>query len=242
MLPPEKDPLGRALLDFQAGKPTPDIWVGSDLAEDDYYEVAYYFRAEAEMPTWEQNALAHCAGEVLDIGAGSGCHSLVLQDRGVTVTALDNSPGAIEVMKARGVQSVIESDIFSYQGKTYDTLLMLMNGLGIVGSFDGLREFLDQIPKWLRPGGQIILDSSDLAYLLEDNFVLEEMLNRENAFGEVLFQLCYKEICSDPFPWLYTDADTLASIAHSKGFSCEILAQGDHYEYVAKLMYQAENN
>lgn len=234
-IPSHQDPLGLALKEYLQGLDTPDLLVKSDISEDDYYEVAYYFREEREMPEWEKVALSHCRGKVLDIGAGSGCHSLVLQQRGLEVLALDNSPGAVEVMKARGVHSVRLGDVFTFQKHGFDTLLLLMNGLGIVGDFKGLRAFLKLARSWLNPEGQIILDSSDIAYLLEDEVILSQMLDREQAFGEVRFQLCYNGLCGEEFSWLYLDYESLASIAATQGFGSELLAKGPHFEYVAKL-------
>ena len=233
--PSYQDPLGQALLEYWEGLDTPDILVRSDIAEDDYYQIGYYFREEKNMPEWEKIALSHCRGKVLDIGAGSGCHSVLLQKRGLVVDAIDSSPGAVQVMKARGLKSVFLGNFFDFQGGAYDTLLMLMNGLGIVGNFQGLRTFLELAKSWLNPGGQILLDSSDIAYLLEDEEILSQMLSRDSAFGEVVFQLCYKDMCGEVFPWLYLDYESLDSIASSMGYSCELLAKGIHFEYLAKL-------
>ena len=234
-IPFHQDPLGQALLEHWEGLETQDLLVKSDIAEDDFYEISYYFREEKDMPEWERVALAHCRGKVLDIGAGGGCHSLLLQKRGLEVDALDNSPGAVKVMKARGLNSVFLENIFDFQGEGYNTLLMLMNGLGIVGDFKGLKTFLELAKRWLQPGGQILVDSSDIAYLLEDDEILSHMLNTDHAFGEVSFQMCYKGQCGEIFSWLYLDYESLASLATSKGYRCELLAVGTHYEYVARL-------
>lgn len=235
VLSPNKDPLGRALLDYWEGKPCPPLSVKSDLAEDDLYDIAYYFRAEQDFPTWEQEALAHCKGHVLDIGAGSGCHSLLLQQRGFPVTAIDISPGSVQVMKERGISDARLIDFFELQDIRFDTLLLMMNGIGIVGNFEGLHTFLRKAPTLLRPKGRIILDSSDLAYLLENEKALAELLSREKPFGEVTFQTAYKELESDPFEWLYIDFATLKQIAGGYNYRCDMLIAGPHFEYVAML-------
>ncbi len=235
MLPSDKDPLGKALWDYLTCGEAPDIVVKSDLGEDDYYDVPYYFRDESELPDWERTAMEHCKGRILDIGAGAGSHALILEQRGFDVLSIDISLSAVEVMKQRGVKNVKNIDVFDLEGETFDTLLMLMNGLGIVGDFEGLDRFLEYSKQLLRPQGQIIVDSSDISYLLEDDSYLLESLVHDHTLGEVQFQMIYKDICSDVFPWLYADFPTLRTYARKHGFTCELLAEGDHYEYVAKL-------
>ena len=238
VLSPHKDPLGRALLDYWAGSPGPPLVVRSDLAEDDFYDVAYYFRQEKDFPFWEKEALDHCIGHVLDVGAGGGCHALSLQQRGFTVTAIDISPGAVEVMKKRGISDARLVDFFDLENMRFDTLWLMMNGIGIVGTYLGLHSFLRKAPSVLKPNGRIILDSSDLAYLLEDEEIQVEILNREKPFGEVTFQMTYQEITSAPFPWLYVDFDTLKQIASGHNYECSLLTEGPHFEYVAVLEFK----
>ena len=80
------------------------------------------------MPNWEQKALEACYGEVLDIGAGAGSHALHLQNIGLDVTAMDISPGAIEIMQSRGVENIVHGSIWDFTNRKFDTLLLLMNG------------------------------------------------------------------------------------------------------------------
>jgi len=235
ILSPEKDPLGQAMKDYQAHGSAPDILVKSDLGEDDVYDIAYYFRSEAELPPWEQTALEHCKGRVLDIGAGSGCHALILQERNMNVLAVDVSPGAVEVMRKRGVEHVRLMDVYSVSGEKFDTLLMLMNGLGIVGDFEGLDDFLEFARTLLNPGGQILVDSSNISYLLESDSYLIDSIEHGGKLGEVQFQMIYRDISSDVFPWLYADYPTLRNYAQRHGYTCHLLAEGRHYEYVARI-------
>ncbi|WP_431212689.1 class I SAM-dependent methyltransferase [Puia sp. P3] len=129
--------------------------------------VDVFFRDMEKMPELEWVALQQCRGRILDIGAGAGSHALALQKMGQDITALDISPQAVEIMKARGVKNVIEGDFFQLGGGKYDTLLMLMNGIGISGTTDGLRRFFASARGLLKPGGQLIFDSSDVAYLYD---------------------------------------------------------------------------
>ncbi|MEM8926806.1 MAG: class I SAM-dependent methyltransferase [Bacteroidota bacterium] len=161
------DILGKALLDFQTGDYTEDIKTFSSLNEEDILEVPYLFRNFNEMPLIEQKALAFCQGNVLDVGCGAGSHSLYLQENGFEVVGLDQSKGAIKVCKARGVKKTVCAEFLNFSETGFDTLLLLMNGIGISGKLERLAEFLNHTKKLLNPGGQLILDSSDIIYMFE---------------------------------------------------------------------------
>jgi SAM-dependent methyltransferase len=115
------------------------------------------------MPEIERKALDMATGKTLDVGAGSGCHSLVLQEKGIDVTAIDISPLSVETMKERGIKKVMEQDFFTMQGK-YDTILMLMNGIGIVGTLERLPKFFRQLDNILL---KCISDESMLSVYLK---------------------------------------------------------------------------
>lgn len=189
-----------------------------------------YFRTEAEMPDLELLALSHCRGRILDIGAGAGSHALYLQERGVDVAAMDISGLAVQIMQERGVKLAIEQDIFGHAGEKYDTLLLLMNGIGLCGNIQQLRVFLRHARQLLCPGGQLLFDSSDIAYLYDG------APPAGNYYGEVWYQYAYKGQKTDWFQWLYVDADTLIQIAAEEGWAIEILDEDDMDGYLARLM------
>lgn len=197
--------------------------------------VSTYFRDVKEMPQIEQEALKRCTGRVLDIGAGAGSHALALQAAGTDVTALDISPGSAEVMRARGVRQVICGDIFRFRPeRAYDTLLLLMNGIGLCGDLDGLRRFLDIAAGLLQPQGQLLFDSSDVAYLYEDG-----VPESGAYYGTVQCRYEYREQFTSWFSWLYIDRDQLKLIAAEQGWETEILAEDDSDQYLARLVRPA---
>jgi len=230
-----KDVFGKALLDFQSGSYMGDIHTYSSLEEEDKIPLPHLFRNYENMPEIEQLALENCQGRVLDIGCGAGSHSLYLQQAGLDVTALDISQGATKVCQKRGVRQVVQADIMGYSAKKFDTLLLLMNGIGIVGSLEGLDDFLQHATKLLNTGGFILLDSSDIIYMFESENGNHVFPNTGNYYGEVEFQIRYNEQKSNFFDWLYVDFDTLRSSAERNGYSCEMLFKGSHYDYLAKL-------
>ena len=154
------------------------------------------------------------------------------------MTALDISPLSVETMKQRGVKNVICQDFFTLSGQKYDTILMLMNGIGIVGTLERMPEFFKQLDRILSPGGQLLCDSSDIIYVFEDEDGFIEYPEEDGYYGELSFRMQYKYCIGEPFPWLYIDADILKSVAEDNGYNFEIIAEGEHYDYLARITKQ----
>ena len=232
-----EDPMGAAIRDyFRQGK-SAQLKVLSSLFDDDEMPVAHLFRSYDEMPPLEQRALNEARGKVLDVGAGAGCHALALQERGFDVTAVDISPLSCETMKERGVANVECVNIFNQRfQERFDTLLLLMNGTGIAGKLSRLPQLLSRLKQLMNPSAQILIDSSDLRYVYEDeNGVLDVGLDGA-YYGEVDYQMTYRNIIGKSFDWLYADSVVLAECCRQCGLKCEILAQGNHYDYLARIV------
>ncbi|WP_112377293.1 class I SAM-dependent methyltransferase [Flagellimonas maritima] len=231
-----EDIIGNALLDYQAGKHTEDITTYSSLDEVDSILLPYLFRSFDEMPRLEQKALELAKGNVLDIGCGAGSHTLYLQNKGLNVSALDSSKGAMKVCEKRGVKKMIHSKILDFEYFKFDTLLLLMNGIGLAGKIIDLGYFLKHLKTLLNPNGQILLDSSDIIYMFDKD---EDggfwVPDTGSYYGEVTFTMEYKGQKSSPFEWLYIDFNTLKKVCKSNGFNCELVSKGKHYDYLAKL-------
>ena len=230
----DQDPMGQAIADYHATGKASRLRVFSPMFDEDEIPVATLFRTRDEMPAIEQEALKVASGHILDVGAGAGCHTLALQAMEKRVTAIDISPLAVETMRQRGVRDVLEQDFFSLDGQ-YDTILMLMNGIGIVGTLSRLPAFFMQVDHLLAPGGQLLCDSSDICYIFEDEDGIIDLTGVEGYYGELSYQMQYKSIKGEPFPWLFIDAETLREHAAAHGFHCDILMRGPHYDYLARL-------
>lgn len=231
-----EDIFGKALLDYQKGNDWEDIKTYSSVAGEDVMPLPYLFRSFDEMPLLEQQALKLCRGSVLDIGCGAGPHSLWLQNNGFEVMALDTSKKAVEVSRLQGIEKTVHSDILQYSGTTFDTLLLLMNGIGIVGRLALLDTYLKHFKKLLNPGGQILMDSSDIIYMYEADQDGGVWIPADSDYyGEVTFTMEYKGQKGNPFYWLYLDFNTLKNAANAHGFICELVSKGEHYDYLARL-------
>lgn len=223
------DILGQAIYNYHHGDKVSKLWIYNRYGPREEMPVRTYFRDEDDMPDLEWCALNHCNGSVLDVGAGAGSHSLVLQQWNTAVTALDISPLATDVMRERGVADVIKADIFAYNARQYDTLLMLMNGIGIAGHLDGFRKFLRHAKTLLLPGGQLLFDSSDVAYLYPDG------IPDGDYYGQISYQYAYKGERSEWFSWLYVDEKTMLEIAGEEGWQGEVIFEDEYGQYLAKL-------
>lgn len=230
------DPMGAAIRDYHLRGKAARLRVMSSMFDEDEMPVDHLFRTFDDMPHLEQKALNMAYGKVLDIGAGAGCHALALQERGMDVKAIDISPLSCEVMKERGIKDVECVNLFckQLQGK-YDTLLLLMNGTGIAGKLSQLPALLNRFKELLSEEGQILIDSSDLKYIYKNEDGSMDIDLNAPYYGEVDYQMQYRDIKGEPFDWLYTDPMLLASVSKQCGLQCQIIEQGEHYDYLAKL-------
>lgn len=225
-----KDVLGLALWDYYYHLAPKKLWIYNTYGPKEEMPVATYFRNKDNMSDIELKALEHCKGTVLDIGAGAGSHALWLQDKGLEVTAMDTSAKAVAVMQARGVKNAVQQDIFTAPPTLYHTLLMLMNGIGLTANLAGLQNFLTLAKQFLHPGGQLLFDSSDVAYLYEKGIP-----DLNHYYGEIQYQYAYKRQKTDWFTWLYIDQQTLIPIAQAAGWQTEILMVDEYDQYLARL-------
>lgn len=229
------DPFGQAILEYNTKGKAPDIQVNSNYTEDESISVSYLFRDEKQMPEIEKVAFKKCKGRILDVGAAAGCHSLILQKKGFNVTALEKSELSAEVMKKKGIIKVITSDIFDYNEKQFNTILLLMNGAGIGGTMQGLEKLLIHLKTLLLEDGQILIDSSDIKYLFKEEDGSEWIdLANDKYYGEMEYEVSYKK-WNDKFNWLFIDSENLTKVANLAGLSCNIIAKGEHYDYLAQL-------
>lgn len=229
-----KDLFGKALLDYQNGNYTEDIITSTSISEDDVLPLLYLFRSYNEMPKLEQKALDLAQGKTLDVGCGAGSHSLFLQEKGLNVKAIDISEGAIEVCKKRSLINAEVKNILD-ENETFDTILLLMNGTGVFEDLACMPRYLNHLKQLLKPNGQILIDSSDIKYMYEDDDGNYCINANTNYYGELDYYISYKNEKENPFKMLYLDFETLKSACISVGLQCELVLEGKHYDFLAKL-------
>lgn len=232
--------MGKALWDYYEGRRHGPLWCHSSLPTSEEVDQGYFFRGFDQMPTLEQKALGLCRGKVLDIGCGVGSHSLYLQERGLPVTGLDRSEGAIRIAELRGLKKTECRSVYDLEVGDFDTLLLLMNGAGIAGTLKGLQRLLKHLLGLLRPGGQVLMDSSDLIYMFEADADGGVWVPGEvSYYGEVTYQWDYDGELGESFPWLFVDFRTLEKVAGPLGYEVELAEEGPHFDYLARLWPKA---
>lgn len=232
---PGSDPMGRAIYEYHKFGKAEDVVVHSSMFDDDVIPVETLFRSLVEMPAIEKVALEKANGDILDVGAGSGCHSLALKGLGKKSVAMDISPLSVQVMKERGLDARLVNFYDQSFTETFDTVLMLMNGTGIIGNLDNIGNFFTRLKQILKPGGCLLIDSSDLRYLFEEEDGSLMIDLADEYYGQVDFQMQYKDDLGESFDWLYLDFNTLAYYAEENGFKAEVIAEGEYYDYLARV-------
>ena len=228
-----KDVYGEALSDYYNKKANEPLilYTNNNTAEFEEMPIDLFFREPDDFPEQELIALALCDGKTLDIGAGVGSHSLYLQNAGFDITALELSNAACSIMGKRGIKNVINKNIFDFKAEQkYDTLLFLMNGIGLVQTINGLKDLFEHAKTILNPGGQLLFDSSDISY-----YYLSGKEKPSHYYGEITFQYEYRGQKSVPFGWLYIDQKELIKIGNQCGWVVQILDEDDHFQYLARM-------
>jgi len=231
-----KDLFGKAILDYQTGNNPEDLITETSISEADEMSVAYLFRSFKEMPKLEQKALALSKGKVLDVGCGAGSHSLYLQEKGFDVTSIDISPNAIKACVLRCLKKAKVQDVMTLENEKFDTILLLMNGAGMCGKLKNITDFLQKLKSLLSENGQILVDSSDIIYMFDEDEDGGKWIPGDSTYyGEVQFKVSYKGETEKPFDWMYIDYNTLQNAAINNGLSCKLIVEGEHFDYLAKL-------
>jgi SAM-dependent methyltransferase len=231
-----KDLFGKAILDYQTNSSPENIITSTSISDEDEMDVAYLFRSFDEMPSIEQKALLLAKGKTLDVGCGAGSHSLYLQnERKIDVHSIDISKNAIQSCLLRGLKNIRAIDVLDLENEKYDTILLLMNGTGIFETLEKSTIYMQKLKSLLNPNGQILIDSSDIIYMFDEDEDGGKWIPSDNYYGELTFSLQYKNEKEDDFPWLYMDYNTLQNVAIANGLKCQLLMEGDHYDYLAQL-------
>ena len=228
------DPIGKAISDFKNGIRNTNIIVHSDLCEDDEMSVNYLFRSFNNMPPIEKKALTLCRGKILDVGAAAGCHANWLIENNYDILAIDTSQGAVDYLKQNNIPAE-NINFFKLNNVKFDTILMLMNGIGIAGKMASLEPFLLHAKSLLNHGGQIICDSTDIQYLYEDDDGGQWIDLNSQYYGEMEFQMEYADTKTNWFPWLYIDFDTLKEKCKLIGLKAELILTSENNQFLAKI-------
>ena len=231
-----KDLFGKAILDYQTNNDPQDIITETSISEADEMSVSYLFRDFKEMPKLEQKALQLAKGKILDVGCGAGSHALYLQEKGFDIIGIDISANAIATCNLRGLKNTKIQNILDLDtSEKFDTVLLLMNGTGIFGTLENISTYLKKLKSLLTEKGQILIDSSDIIYMFDQDEDGAYLVPADGYYGELTFSVQYKGETEDSFPWLYLDYNTLQNACFANGLQCELIEEGNHYDYLSRI-------
>jgi len=225
-----EDVYGKALHDFYTHGHADELILHTSYGDIESMPIDWFFRDEEDFPELERIALGNARGSTLDMGSGTGSHAVYLHEQGIDVWAMDSSLYCVHIMQQRGLTQVKHQSLWDPDHQRYDTILMLMNGIGLVGDLEGLSHFLEMAKSSLRPGGSILFDSSDLSYLYPDQDIMQHP-----DLGEIQYQYEYQGIRGDAFSWLYIDFTSMLKMAQAAGWRVRLLYEDPHAQYLASL-------
>jgi|TARA_B110000285_G_scaffold225800_1_gene284555 SAM-dependent methyltransferase len=225
----------QSIIKYHLSKTEFPFSVRTNFGDDQTYYASYFYRSYEVMPDIEQLALDNCKGKILDVGAGTGSHSLYLQEKGFDVTAIEISESFCEVLIERGVKSVLCQDYYTLKGLKFDTAIFMMNGIGISKTIDGFIKLLNKLKELLNKDGVAYIDSADIIYMFDTPEDLKYYEEEVEYYGEIEYHVSDDKNNDPPFQWLFIDKKMLSYIAEANGFGCEIMLENDYKAYLAKL-------
>jgi 2-polyprenyl-3-methyl-5-hydroxy-6-metoxy-1,4-benzoquinol methylase len=230
------DTYSQALKNYHDGKEPFNYEIVRDDGYSSIVPLSVFFD-DSGYSNIELLALDRCKGKILDVGAGAGRHSLELQRRKVNITAIDISHSAVDIMKNRGVEKIIHSDIMSLSNVKYDTLLMLMNGIGMVENPENLDKFLLKAKQLLSKNGVIIFDSVDVLKTENPKHILYREKNIKNGDfpGQQKLKINYAGAKGEWFYWLHLSFEEVSQVVKKYGFAIELVSMQENGQYIAEL-------
>jgi SAM-dependent methyltransferase len=201
--------------------------------------ITLYFSGFKDWPLIERKAIRLARGRVLDIGCGAGRHCLYLQEKGLDVTGIDNSPLAIEVCKQRGVKDAILlsiGDIHPGLG-VFDTVLMFGSNFGLFGSFKGARRTLKKLDRITSKHAKILAMTNDL-YRTEDPDHLsyhEYNRNHGRMGGQLKLKVRYRKYSTPWFDYLLVSKAEMEDILDGTGWKAARYIDSEDSHYVAVI-------
>lgn len=236
-------PFAHALIDFHAGIADAAFTIRRDDGFQTQVPAAPFFES-ATFPSLEISAMEQCNGHILDVGSAAGRHSLELIRRGFKVTSLDIAPEMEVIMKDRGLSDILIADVMQFSGQRFDTLLMLMNGIGMVETLKGLEQFLNHAHQLIVPGGQIVCDSIDVSVGNDSQHkaYTENNLSQGRPAGQQAFTMEYDGGDSTRFDWLHIDFPSLSQICQCTGWEANLIESESDGHYLCKIIEQTSKS
>jgi SAM-dependent methyltransferase len=199
-----------------------------------------YFREYKEWAPFERRAISYAHGRVLDIGCGAGRHSLYLQSQGLDVTAIDLSPGAVQVCKLRGVKKALVRSVTQldkFKSDSFDTIVMFGNNFGLFASAKGVKTILRKMVRITSAEARILAVTRN-PYTTEDENHLEyHRLNKKRGRmgGQIRMRVRFEKAVGPWFDYLLVSPGELDSLLVDTDWRVECLINATKGDYAAIL-------
>ena len=198
---------------------------------------AAYFTGVADWPSVDRACLDRLEGRVLDVGAGAGRANLAAQDLGFDATALDISPGAIEVCTKRGCRDTFEDLVDAGVENEYDTFLMLGNNIGLFAGPERAIDVLAHIARLGTSDARIVGTVGHIYKTDNPDHLRYHDLNRSlgRMPGELRLRVRYRDLASEWFDYLFASPGELAEITAASGWELVDTVEDQGLVYMAEL-------
>jgi len=197
-----QDAFGRALLDYLDGHMLHELTLEfEDGSSTPALNPEWFFQSSDHWYAWEKTVLDSLKGPVLDLGCGAGRTALYLQEKGLEVTAIDTSPGAVRVCQVRGLRDVRLSDLRDPPNdKKWNSILLLCGNLGLAGGWQETRTLLANLAKLSTTEAVLVADSVDPTLTDDPEEIAYQNQQHKSGryIGQVRLRLRYGKIVS---PW-----------------------------------------
>jgi SAM-dependent methyltransferase len=236
----DKDAYGKLILAYLEGKPSYEIVERDDGSIGPSGGAPTYFAEYKNWPEWQKRAIKFAGGRVLDIGAGAGRVSLYLQKRGCKVTAIDNSPLAIQVCRKRGVKDarvIAINDVGEFSPETFDTVVMYGNNFGLFGSRAGAKQLLKILHAKTVPNAVIIVESNDPYKTSDPSHLAYQKRNRKRGrmSGQLKIRIRFRESIGDWFDYLLVSQKEMREILKGTGWKVRKFFESGKSAYAAVI-------
>jgi SAM-dependent methyltransferase len=234
-----QDAYGRQLLaQYEGGSPTAEIVERDDGYIDTGSDAGAYFETYNRWPVIERRAIRFARGRVLDIGCGAGRHLLYLQERGLDVTGIDSSPGAVKVCKLRGLKNVYVrsiAEIDKFKPESFDTVLMLGNNFGLFGSEAGAGRLLKKLSRITSEDACIIAGTRNPYLTTDPDHLAYQRWNRKRGRmpGQIRLRVRFGKIIGKWFDYLLVSPKEMEMLLGGSGWQIDQLIGSGEPTYYA---------